>query len=502
MAARASGKGAAVMANEAARSTGRLARSADEAACIAPQPGPQSDFLSSDADIVIYGGAAGGGKTYALLLEALRNVDVPGFGAVIFRRNANQVLAQGGLWDTSRDIYSGLGRMRLTPTPRWEFPSGARISFACLEDEAAVLKWQGSQIALICFDELTHFSRAQFFYMLSRNRSTCGVRPYVRATCNPDSESWVASLISWWIDGGTGYPIPERSGRKRYMLREGDELCWADSADELRARFAGTPYADIQPKSVAFIAATLSDNRILMERDPGYMANLMALPTVERERLLGGNWKIRPAAGAYFGRARVNMLERAPDDVLHCVRAWDLAAGEERAGSGAAYTAGVLLGLRKGGRYAVLDVINRRMSAGDVRACIAATAAADRARWHNVRIRMNQDPGQAGKDQAEQYLKLLSGYPVSIVRESGSKTARAEPFSAQWQGLAGSEKGNVDIVAGEWNEAYLAQLESFPDSRYKDMVDASATAFNELAGAKQPLPLGGLVLNAASRWRT
>ena len=65
--------------------------------CISPQPGPQSAFLSSDADIVIYGGAAGGGKTYALLMEALRNVDVPGFGAVIFRKNANQVLAQGCL---------------------------------------------------------------------------------------------------------------------------------------------------------------------------------------------------------------------------------------------------------------------------------------------------------------------------------------------------------------------------------------------------------------------
>ena len=264
--------------------------------CISPQPGPQSAFLSSDADIVIYGGAAGGGKTYALLMEALRNVDVPGFGAVIVRKNANQVLAQGGLWDTSRALYAGLGQMRLTPSPRWTFPSGAKISFACLEDDAAVLKWQGSQIALICFDELTHFSRAQFFYMLSRNRSTCGVRPYVRATCNPDSESWVADLIRWWIDPETGYPIPERAGVKRYMLRAGDELYWAGSAGELKARFSGSEYADVQPKSVSFIAATLSDNRILMERDPGYAANLMALPTVERERMLGGNWRIRPAA--------------------------------------------------------------------------------------------------------------------------------------------------------------------------------------------------------------
>lgn len=474
---------------------------ADAGVRIAPQPGPQSAFLRTDADIAIYGGAAGGGKTYALLLEALRNVDVPGFGAVIFRRNANQILSQGGLWDTSRTIYAGLGEMRLTPSPRWLFPSGARITFACLEDDAAALKWQGSQIALICFDELTHFSRSQFFYMLSRNRSTCGVRPYVRATCNPDAESWVAGLISWWIDPDSGYPIPERSGVKRYMLRAGDELIWADSACELRRRCEGTEYAGIEPKSVTFIAAALEDNRILMQRDPGYLANLRALPTVERERLLMGNWKIRRAAGAYFSRARVNVLSEPPGDVVRCVRAWDLAAGEERAGSDAAYTAGVLMGKRRSGRCVVLDVINRRMSAGDVRACVAATAAADRARWRNVRIRLNQDPGQAGKDQAEQYLRMLSGYPVSIVRESGSKTARAEPLSAQWQGLAGSDKGNVDIVAGDWNAEYLAQLESFPDSRYKDMVDASAAALSELERGGTALPLGGAGLEAASRWR-
>ena len=133
---------------------------------------------------------------------------------VIFRRNANQILAQGRIVGYVARHILRLAQMRSTPTPRWLFPSGARISFACLEDEAAVLKWQGSQIALICFDELTHFSRAQFFYMLSRNRSTCGVRPYVRATCNPDSDSWVADLVSWWISPETGYPLPERSGVK------------------------------------------------------------------------------------------------------------------------------------------------------------------------------------------------------------------------------------------------------------------------------------------------
>jgi predicted phage terminase large subunit-like protein len=183
------------------------------------------------------------------------------------------------------------------------------------------------------------------------------------------------------------------------------------------------------------------------------------------------------------------------------VRAWDLAAGEECAGSNAAYTAGVLMGKRRGGRYVVLDVINRRMSPGDVRACVSATAASDRARFKTLRIRMNQDPGQAGKDQAEQYLKLLTGYAVDIVRESGSKVTRAEPFSAQWQGIAGALHGNVDIVVGEWNGEYLSQMENFPDGRYKDMVDASAAAFNELQSHAAALPIKPGALGVASRWR-
>lgn len=90
-------------------------------------------------------------------------------------------------------------------------------------------QWQGTQAAMFGFDELTHFSKSQFFYMLSRNRSDSGVKGYIRATCNPDADSWVADFISWWIDHETGYPIPERSGQIRWMYRNNDEIYWADT---------------------------------------------------------------------------------------------------------------------------------------------------------------------------------------------------------------------------------------------------------------------------------
>lgn len=451
---------------------------------IRPQKGAQERFLSCNADICIYGGAAGGGKTFALLLEPLHYINNGKFGAVIFRKNNNQIFAEGGLWDTACNIYPYCGGKAVkNPVSVWRFQSGMKVTFSYMELEKDVLKWQGSQIPLILFDELTHFSKKQFFYMLSRNRSTCGVKPYVRATCNPDSESWVAEFISWWWDENTGYAIPERSGVLRWFIRRDDTLYWADSKEEICKQFdLKTEEEKAEPKSVTFIASTLQDNKILMEKDPSYMANLKALSIVERERLLYGNWKIKPAAGLYFPRNKVNLIEEIPNDVKQWVRAWDFAATEDRKNTenGAAYTAGVLIGKRKNNSYVVVDVINRRMNASEVRQTVLNTAKTDKAKYKNVKIRLSQDPGQAGKDQAEQYIKLLSGFSVSIVRETGSKETRAEPFSAQWIGLQGTEKGNVFVLLSDWTESYLSQLESFPEGKYKDMADASSNSFAEL----------------------
>jgi phage terminase large subunit-like protein len=153
--------------------------------------------------------------------------------------------------------------------------------------------------------------------------------------------------------------------------------------------------------------STLFDNKILMEHDPSYLANLKALSLVERERLLFGNWKIKPSAGMFFKRTQIgNMLQFLPKDVNTFVRAWDLAATSEREGGEPAYTSGVLMGKRADGRYIVIDVINVRQSASEVRATIKHTAQADRARYGNVKIRLPQDPGQAGKDQAQSFINL------------------------------------------------------------------------------------------------
>ena len=119
---------------------------------------------------------------------------------------------------------------------------------------------------------------------------------------------------------------------------------------------------------------------------------------------------------------------------------------------------------------------SKQMSAADVRKTVKLTAQLDRAKYKKtpVRIRLPQDPGQAGKEQAQSYIKFLAGFSVVTAAESGSKESRAEPMAAQWQA------GNFDLLAGLWNEEYLTQLENFPDSKFKDMVDASANGFAEL----------------------
>lgn len=447
---------------------------------IRPQP-KQEEFLSNPADIVIYGGAAGGGKSWALLYEPFRHVDNPEFGAVIFRSSMTHITEQGGLWDASMRLYKLYPNTRpiKSPKPYWKFPSGAKVSFRQISRDDDVYDWQGTEICCLEFDELTHFSEFQFFYMLSRNRSTCGIDPYVRASCNPDADSWVAKFISWWIDQDTGYAIPERSGKIRYMARVNEEIVWGDTPEDVIRESEAADYdvtiteADI--KSVSFVASNIYDNQILLKADPGYMANLKALSIVERERLLYGNWKIKAAKGLYFPRAAVpELLDEVPEDVTRWVRGWDLAATDTDEGGDPAYTASVLLGKRRDGSYVIADATNHRLKAERVRAMVKQCAVSDKAKYKRVRIRMSIDPGQAGKEQAQSYIKMLAGFSVNTVRETGSKEARAEPFAAQWQA------GNVAVVAGPWTEALLSQYESFPESKFKDMVDAGSNAFNEL----------------------
>lgn len=440
---------------------------------LTPQPGPQMAFAQTKADIAIYGGAAGGGKSYGLLLEPLRHYRNPRFGCVIFRRNTTQVRNEGGLWDESMSIYPLVKADPVESKLEWVFPSGSRLKFSHLEFERTVLDWQGSQIPLIEFDELCHFTENQFFYMLSRNRSTSGVPGYIRGACNPDPDSWVKRFIRWWLDDEGAYAIPSRSGKLRWFIRRQDEIVWANSKEEIHQKFGRGP--EVQPKSVTFIPSRLEDNQILMRKDPSYEANLLAMNRVDRMRLRDGNWNVRAAAGDYFQRQWFPLKDAIPAGWTRCIRFWDRAATRpNEANKDPDWTRGLKLYKYPNNTFLVADLKSTQDTPGQVEELIKQTALHD---GYSVEIKSQQDPGSAGKGEAEYFTRMLSGFNVSTEPMTKDKQTRAKPVSAQ------AQAGNISVLRAPWNDAFFSELENFPEpSSHDDIVDTLSGAFNELCG--------------------
>ena len=400
-------------------------------------------------------------------MECLRHLDNPRFNATIFRRTYPQITAPGGLLDASREVFPLLGGVLRSSELEWKFASGAKVLFRHLKLPNDVFAWQGSELVLILWDEVTHFEENQFWYMLSRNRSTCGVRPYIRATCNPDPDSFVAELISWYLTPD-GLPDPEKSGVLRYFVREGGQIIWVDAG--YRDAETGLP-----PKSLTFIPSSIYDNPALLKANPEYLTNLRSLPLIERERLLGGNWLVKAAAGKFFKTDFFRFVESPPPQILQTVRFWDFAAtNQQMAGGDPDYTVGAKLA-RAGAqnRFTVLDVQRLRGTPAEVDQLIAQTAIAD---GIGTSIRWFQDPGQAGIYQSQKLMQLLRGFDAKGVTSQINKQQRASPLSRA------AEFGEVDLLRGDWNNALLNELAQFPDGPHDDQVDALAGAYLELTG--------------------
>ncbi len=443
---------------------------------IGPQEGPQTMFVGSLADIVIYGGAAGGGKTFGLLLDPLRHHDNKDFGGVIFRRTMVQVKNEGGLWDESMKLYPLFNSVPREHVNEWRFPSGMAMSFGNLEYDKDVLNYQGAQIPWIGFDELTHFTENQFFYMLSRNRSTSGVKPRIRATCNPDPDSWVKKFIRWWLDDEGRYARADRSGKVRWFIRLNDAIIWADNPEQIYEQYGRGP--EIQPKSVTFIAAKLEDNQILMKSDPAYLGNLLAMNRVDRARLKDGDWLARACAGTMFRREWFPVVDSIPGGWIQVIRFWDRAATKpSETNKDPDWTRGLLLYKYPNETYVVGDLRSMRDTPGQVEKLVKTVASHD---GYAVKIMSQQDPGSAGVTEAENFIKMLAGYQVDVMTTSQDKATRAKPVSSQ------CEWGNVGVLRAPWNDDFFTELENFSDDpseyAHDDIVDVLSGAFNELAG--------------------
>lgn len=321
--------------------------------------------------------------------------------------------------------------------------------------------WQGAQVPLFCFDELSHFSQRQFVYMLSRNRSLCGVRPYVRATTNPDADSWVKGLLAPWVDDEHA-EYPYTPGRLRWFTQEGNKIVWVDATWRDENGQSG--------KSLTFVPATVYDNRVLLRENPDYLANLRALDYVEQRRLLYGDWKVRREAGKVFNRAWFELVDAAPAHGK-TVRFWDFAAtARQQKGHDPDYTVGLRL-KRHQGIYYIEDVQRIQASPVEVDRLVKNLAGQD---GSTVNIGWEIEPGSSGKKVNHQLVQMLAGYACRGIRPDGDKLQRAKPVAAQ--ALA----GNVKVVRGVWNGDLFSELHGFPDLPHDDQVDALSGAFSML----------------------
>jgi predicted phage terminase large subunit-like protein len=187
-----------------------------------------------------------------------------------------------------------------------------------------------------------------------------------------------------------------------------------------------------------------------------------------------------PLGGGMFKVGSISVMDRMPTEeiIVKQVRYWDKAGTE---GGNGAYTVGVKMAELTNGTWCVLDVKRGRWGTAERERIIKATAQADAMVIHQrciPRIYVEQEPGSGGKESAESTIKNLAGHAVYKDRPTGDKTYRADPYSVQ------VNEGNVSMVKADWNEEYVDELETFPNSTYKDQTDASSGAFSKLSGLK------------------
>jgi predicted phage terminase large subunit-like protein len=399
----------------------------------------QKVFLRTYSLEALFGGAAGGGKSSALLMAAMQYIDVPGYSAIIFRRTYADLALPGAIMDRFIHWMSTIDDVRWNANNYTAvFPSGARISFGYLNNSQDFLRYKGAEFQFIGMDEVTEIRESDYRYMFSRLRRP-GSGPLsqvplrMRSACNP-APNWV---------------------RQRFIV---------EGISEGRI----------------FVPSKLSDN-------PGidadsYRQALQALDPLERRRLEEGDWWAT-TLGSMFSREAVVIIDHSDipqiTTAARAVRFWDLAATEPSyTNPDPDWTVGTLM-LFDGGIAYVLDIKKARVKGEKVEQLIAQTAYED---GHTVAIRMEQEPGSSGKALVDQYARnILQGFDFGGIRSTGDKITRARPFAAA------VANGNVRCLRGPWLTDWLDEMSSFPEAcNHDDQVDSAVSAFTYLSGLGLP----------------
>ena len=393
---------------------------------------------------VLYGGAAGGGKSFGVLMAAAQYVDLPNYKALILRRNYKQLAMPDGLMDISFKWWRGTDARWDAQNYTWHFPGGGTITFGYLEHDRDEERYQGPSFHFVAFDELTQFPKeAQYTYLYSRQRRIEGsdIPIRMRATANP---------------GGIGHT-------------------W------VKNRFS-LPGGDAQNQNRMFVASRLEDNPHLDKEESE--AALLELSPLTYRQLRGGDW----SAGAFGGKfdpAWFQVVDRAPhrDAISQMVRFWDMAATEPNdADPDPDWTAGLKIARTKLGKvdsmipdFYILDVARDRKDPGATEEFVAAVATLD---GLSVPQWFEQERGSAGKSLISHYRRnVLKGHKVRRLWTTGSKGTRASMPAGK------ARDGRFYIVNGPYVDAFLDETGVFtgePGGAHDDQVDALSGGFEAL----------------------
>jgi predicted phage terminase large subunit-like protein len=388
----------------------------------------QIAFLKLTCREAMYGGAAGGGKSEALLMGALQFADIPKYNAILFRRTYRDLALPESLMDRAMQWLGGTTARWNSLKHMWTFPNGARLAFGNLEHENDKYAYQSAEFQYIGFDELTQFMESQYRYLFSRLRRLEGINiPLrMRSATNP---------------GGVGHDWVKR----RFINEESSQ-------------------------GRIFIPAKLGDNPHIDQAQ--YIESLKELDPITRRQLLGGDWTARHG-GSIFKREyfKDRLIRQAPLNVKRLVRYWDRAATAPKKDTDPDYTVGLKLGELEG-QYYMYPIVRFRGSPKENEDKIKTTAQAD---GYSVHQRMEQEPGSSGVDTIDYYHRVvLKGFNFKGVKTTGDKQERAAPIATV------AEAGNLYIIQQSLINIILDELEAFPLGSHDDIVDALSGAYHQL----------------------
>ena len=409
---------------------------------ITPTAKQTAALLMTNVKELLYGGAAGGGKSVYLLAAALQYVDMPGYSAILFRKTFSDLMLPGALIPMSQEWLQPFikrGEVKWQDKEkRYTFmESGATLSFGYLDARGDELRYQGAQFQFVGMDECTHIAPEAYRYLFSRMRRTKGVQRDIplrfRAACNPGGQFGDYYYDRFFVDN-----LDENGKPRRFFLQAG---------------LRDNPHLDAE----------------------AYREALAELDPITRAQLEDGNWEIRPK-GDLFDKSwilPINYMD-VPRHV-RWVRFWDLAAIDPKYRKNKHnkqapdWTIGFKLGMADGCYY-IGDIIKVQKSPGDLEELIYNTAVAD---GYSCAVRMEEEGGSSGIANTERYARhILQGFDFAGVKPVVSKTERARPVAAACQ------VGSVFLSNRCRNVTdFYAQLEAFPNGANDDIIDGFSGAF-------------------------